>query len=489
MRPGLLTRARNILRIYSRVKDSFGNSQLTNGRMAIETDCFSPAFITKVFSSSALSQNDVLEDGKNKEFISQKGQRKGINKSENNNSVLSKEMREYLSSKESLSRVSDIMPHSFLKRRKKSGESLYVVDDDVAKQFVDAVKSVWNLEEDHVVLEGNPGLGLISNELINGGVKRLLLYESCNTFHPQLQKLQEQYPGIVEITHKDIFSIWKLAFLDKMDHGSRVAEILDQLPERKWTEEPAVKVVGALPTLSFVRHLILSIIFQTGIMMHGRPELYLALPPYLFIHLTCERDAGYLLYRSTTVLFQLFFKTELLAKLPRKAYLPWDAETFPNKNNRFKKVKDIDPEYLYVVKIVPRRDLYDTVVPVEKLQPLWYFVRHHFLKRRNRVIPDLERWIPGCGSRLVLQGMNIFTQFGDLTPEEVLSLFHEFSSWPEYPHSPFLASMETMFLKMEQSAEDVEKDIAESDIDNLQSSNAEEDAESATSNCILPERM
>lgn len=54
----------------------------------------------------------------------------------------------------------------------------------------------------------------------------------------------------------------------------------------------------------------------------------------------------------------------------------------------------------------------------------------------------LRKWIPGSGVRVIAQGSyTIFTEFGDLTPEEYLKLFKEFQSWPEYKTSSFLESM------------------------------------------------
>jgi dimethyladenosine transferase 2 len=54
--------------------------------------------------------------------------------------------------------------------------------------------------------------------------------------------------------------------------------------------------------------------------------------------------------------------------------------------------------------------------------------------------------------------MTIFTEFGDLTPQEILSLFHKFVSWPEYPVCPFIASMETSFTKLESGTDSIGKD-------------------------------
>lgn len=57
-----------------------------------------------------------------------------------------------------------------------------------------------------------------------------------------------------------------------------------------------------------------------------------------------------------------------------------------------------------------------------------------------------------------MDGMTIFTQFGDLTPEEILTVFHKFVSWPEYGMCPFHASMETTFMKMESGTDNTGKD-------------------------------
>ncbi|KAG8233050.1 hypothetical protein J437_LFUL004271 [Ladona fulva] len=52
-----------------------------------------------------------------------------------------------------------------------------------------------------------------------------------------------------------------------------------------------------------------------------------------------------------------------------------------------------------------------------------------------------------CGPRLIVKGFTIFTQFGELSPSEILSVFQEFISWPEYSTSSFLPSMHTTLLK------------------------------------------
>nr|CAD7199248.1 unnamed protein product [Timema douglasi] len=265
--------------------------------------------------------------------------------------------------------------------------------------------------------------------------------------------------------HCDLFSMWKMVYQDKLDNGARMDTALEGIAKRSWTDEAAMKIVGVMPSLSFIKHLLNSIIFHTGIMIYGRPELYLIMNPALYTHLMCDRKAGYLQYRASSVLFQILFTSELLTKLPRKAILPWISDSSTTTKSRVKKIHLIDRDFMYLVKITPRRDIFESIGPVNKLQPLWYFVRHHMTSRRKRIIPELEYWIPNCGPRLIMKGINIFTEFGDLTPHEILLIFQYFSSWPEYPMCSFQASMETALLKMEPASDDFDKDMEDTSFD------------------------
>lgn len=104
--------------------------------------------------------------------------------------------------------------------------------------------------------------------------------------------------------------------------------------------------------------------------------------------------------------------------------------------------------------------------------------------------------VPGCGSRLItakinpkplitdlklsetkipnytnhsqpvsiydqFYNMNIFTEFGDLTPSQMLTLFNAFISWPEYKECPFLSSLENALLKLETSMDSSANDVIE----------------------------
>jgi hypothetical protein len=46
--------------------------------------------------------------------------------------------------------------------------------------------------------------------------------------------------------------------------------------------DPVMKIIGVLPSMSFIKYVIQSHVFQTGIMTYGRPEFYLVMAPVLY---------------------------------------------------------------------------------------------------------------------------------------------------------------------------------------------------------------
>lgn len=61
---------------------------------------------------------------------------------------------------------------------------------------------------------------------------------------------------------------------------------------------------------------------------------------------------------------------------------------------------------------------------------------------------NFRQWIPGCGPHFIALGYTIFTQFGDLTPSQIVCIFLKFISLPEYKSSTFLSSMENRIAKL-----------------------------------------
>jgi hypothetical protein len=61
--------------------------------------------------------------------------------------------------------------------------------------------------------------------------------------------------------------------------------------------DPVMKIVGVLPSLAFIRYLIQSHVFQTGVMTLGRPEFYFVMTPaHYFVSVFQSMDLGIYLH-------------------------------------------------------------------------------------------------------------------------------------------------------------------------------------------------
>lgn len=81
--------------------------------------------------------------------------------------------------------------------------------------------------------------------------------------------------------------------------------------------------------------------------------------------------------------------------------------------------------------------------------------------------------------------INIYTQFGDLTPSQMLSLFSTFRKWPEYNESSFLASFENSMIKMATSTGESIEGITEDDDDDQPSNEQEDTSKSITQSASI----
>lgn len=372
-----------------------------------------------------------------------------------------------------------------LRKKHKFPDSYYIASPEAAKLIADYVSKPAASAK--VILESNPGPGLLSEHLARSSGTKIHLFESDDNFE---KKLQDTYSGQgkrIRIHRGDLVNMWRIGFQDREDNGTRLQELLAGVPSKSWSSKP-MRFFAAVGSLNFFKYLIYSIVRQSDIFTHGRFEMFLVVPPPLYIHLTCNAQAGYIMYRANTILFQIMFEYEYLTKIPKKCFLPWQYDHKPEKLKKLTRFYSIDADYLYLVKITPRADIYD-LCPLEFMQALLYFVKQNCVSRKHRVIPTLEKWAPGCGPRLIIgtdnpcgvkplhrngdheipqystqcttmsnkdlyPSMNIFTEFGDLTPSQILTLFTQFRQWPEFKESPFLASLENSLLKMETSEQE-----------------------------------
>ncbi|XP_050538874.1 dimethyladenosine transferase 2, mitochondrial [Daktulosphaira vitifoliae] len=345
-----------------------------------------------------------------------------------------------------------------LYKKRKYPETMFVHNQDVARDAAKVICSHLDKQPDKqktlTLIEANPGPCLLTNYIMKDTNYNMILYENdCEIFREFLTDLKHKYHSRIHLSQGNLLLLWKIGFQDRMDQGDRVSKFLSSiLPHSKpWNyKDPSVRIIAGLPNRKFLNYMVYSFTFQTGLMTYGRPEFYFFLPPSLFTRYSSEPLTGAKYYKTQTILFQTFFEIEFLKNYPRSAFLPPKSIRSTNKKIRFKELKEADEKSISLIRVVGRRDIFDEKgLTQDLLKPYWYFVKHHTLSRKNFVIPLLEQWIPGCGPHFFALGHTIFTQFGDLTPDQFLKVFLTFTRLPQFRESPFLSSMEMRISKID----------------------------------------
>lgn len=62
-----------------------------------------------------------------------------------------------------------------------------------------------------------------------------------------------------------------------------------------------------------------------------------------------------------------------------------------------------------------------------------------------------------------IHNINIYTEFGDLRPTQVLTLFDQFINWPEYQECSFGASLESVLMKIHSNPDETVNELKEED--------------------------
>nr|XP_050867906.1 dimethyladenosine transferase 2, mitochondrial isoform X1 [Vespula vulgaris] len=324
----------------------------------------------------------------------------------------------------------EICPKKYLRKVDKTDLSYLVTEKD-GKNFVNLI--IDDLSKNMTfVAEANPGTGELTKNLLKAGIRNVYVYEPNECFLPVLYKLQDKYPNRFEIRNGNIFQMSKLYFMDLQDNKQRINEILKDVPYTSWEDKSCMQVIGTMTDNLFLKHLIWSVVFRTSFMSRGRTSFYLAIKPSVWNTLNYPQNKARMHFFY--IMYQTLFDCKDLGNVERLSYIPWPKPSL-KRNSKIN-----DNTFLNVVKIEPKPYLLNNELKPNQIISYWYFVKYHLKSTSQRVIPELEKWIPGCGIRLIEKNYNIFTRFVDLTPLEFLKLYKDFTSWPEYESSLFLSS-------------------------------------------------
>ncbi|KAJ8962737.1 hypothetical protein NQ318_001135 [Aromia moschata] len=375
--------------------------------------------------------------------------------------------------------IKQFIPSKYLElKRKGTPDHLYLINPAIAKIIFSHLKSVLNSKSDQIICETNAGLGLVATELLEYGIKLVRLYESCPEFREGLKDFGEEYLGRVELFTKDLFNLNRYAYMDKHDQANRVEYLLKKCSEKelewRWVKvvsKPAMTVIGTMSKLSFIKYLLESLILQNNIINYGRIQVFAIMKPRYYAVLASSPEDNLDAYQGFSVLFKLLFDCELLEKFPRNMFLPWESPLRKTMQRFYP--ANLEPDKMYLVKINFKKRI---PLPAEKLIDLYFFIKQFYGRGSNRIIPTIEKWVPGCGVNIILpklshndyfDDMDIFTQFRELNPKQILAVFKEMINYPAYVGSPFTAMVESELLKLEtietslSEAKPIETNIAE----------------------------
>ncbi|XP_076284583.1 mitochondrial transcription factor B2 isoform X2 [Lasioglossum baleicum] len=271
------------------------------------------------------------------------------------------------------------------------------------------------------------------------------MYEKETRFSDTLNKLCSEFPNKLSLQKADLYTISKSMHIDNINNNTQnTYDLLNNVQHKQWSDDSCMQIIGATNRVSFIRHLILSTVFQSCFMSYGRPIFYLTIPPSIWNKFTSS------VIRSSSIMFQTIFDYHVFGKVDRKAFIPWNKGKIKKKLTKHvhklsptrveENTPDEDLSYLYVVKIEPKSKTLISTHGKEDLLYFWYFVRHNLYKPTVRVIPSMEKLIPGCGVRLIAMNFNLFTQYRDLSIEQIHNLYLEFRSWPEFEESIFASN-------------------------------------------------
>ncbi|XP_062379809.1 dimethyladenosine transferase 2, mitochondrial [Sardina pilchardus] len=274
-------------------------------------------------------------------------------------------------------------------------------------------------DEKSVILECDPGPGVLTKSLLNNGAQRVVALESAQTFLPDLHALENQLDGQLKVVNCNF----------KTDGLGRKSKEMEKLftdlgiSEMPWSADFPVKVVGILNTHYKEQNfalfkLVHSILERRSIFRYGRAELLVFISEKDYMRMMCKPGKAKQ-YQSFGVLWQIACDIELLHKEPWSSFV---ATKTPGQ--RIAKKPEIPNDHMCLVRMTPRKDLFSSIFTPNNSSTLVMMVKQLMARRTIRLLEKLDLWCPGKGSTLMGQvGLFEDVLTGQVYPHEYKQLF------------------------------------------------------------------
>lgn len=297
----------------------------------------------------------------------------------------------------------------------------FIVDPELASRVTQHL--ALDLEDDKaVIIECNPGPAVLTRALLNAGAQRLVSLEGDRTFLSDLQALEGQLDGQLEVVHCDFFKLDPLAngnvkppamFTDKLFSDLGISEA-------KWSDAVPLRVVGMVPQRnerSLLWKLLYALFECLSIYRYGRVQLNLLISEKEYLKLVA-RPGDMQNYRAFGALWQMACDITLLHKEPRGSFV---AST---KQGGVVQKSVLPNEHLCLVQLTPRPELFSAELSPSNSSTLLMMLKQCLVKRKAPLLHRLNLWSPESGSKLLKEmGMQEDILTGHVYPEEYLRLF------------------------------------------------------------------
>ncbi|XP_024104394.2 dimethyladenosine transferase 2, mitochondrial isoform X3 [Pongo abelii] len=241
----------------------------------------------------------------------------------------------------------------------------------------------------HLLLECNPGPGILTQALLEAGAKVVAL-ESDKTFIPHLESLGRNLDGKLQVIHCDFFKI------DPRSGGVIKPPAMSSrglfknlgIEAVPWTADIPLKVVGMFPSRDEKRalwKLAYDLYSCTSIYKFGRIEVNMFIGEKEFQKLMADpRNPE--LYHVLSVIWQVACEIKVLHMEPSSSFVVYTRKG-PLENPKRRELLDLLQQKLYLIQMTPRQNLF-----TKNLTPMNYNIFFHLLKhcfgRRSATVVD-----------------------------------------------------------------------------------------------------